>query len=280
MTAPKRMFWFRFNPGDWLGSPHVQAMTAAERGYYIQILSVMWNHNQGRDEWEGLPLEESRVRRLAGARPAAWRRFTSVFVGPGKPLQWSVKGYESERLTREFGDALTRSKAGREAAGKRWETLEPDDDSASESHGDRMAVASSSHMQSTSTDTDTEERVPPTGESKPQTVVDPAQVVEMWNSIMKPAGCPGVTKLTDGRRRKIRTRTNRRLDTVGKWEGYFTKMAGIDWMTGGTERGWYATFDFAIKNDENVERVAEHEDKSRQSMAKDLAEKARALRAQ
>lgn len=278
MAAIKRMFWFRFNPGDWLGSPHVQAMTASERGYYIQILSVMWNHNQGRSEWEGLPLEESRVMRLAGARPAAWRRFAAAFIGPGKPLQKSVNGYESERLTREFSDALKRSSAGHDAAGNRWKSLNGADDSASESHPNRIDSASRSHMQATVTSTDTEE-VPPTEVSKP-TVVDPDAVVGLWNGIMVPLGCSKVEKLTGGRRRKIRTRTTRRLDSLGKWENYFRKLAAIDWMTGSNDRGWYVPFDYAIRNDENVEKASEHEISTRRTQAQKFAAAAEALRNQ
>ncbi len=34
---------FQFYPGDWLSDPNVIAMSAQERGAYIQLISVMWN---------------------------------------------------------------------------------------------------------------------------------------------------------------------------------------------------------------------------------------------
>lgn len=270
------MFWFRFNPSDWLGSPHVQGMTAAERGYYIQILCIMWNHNQGRKEWEGLPLSETRLIRAVGARPNAWAKFAQSFIGEGRPLQQAESGYQNERLRNEFMNAQARTHAGQDSASKRWESLETGDGNASESQRQGNANASKSHMQYTDTSTDTE-RVPPTEVSKPGQVVDPDAVVGLWNGIMVPSGCPKVQKLTGGRRRKIRTRTNRRLGSLEKWENYFRKMATIDWMTGGNDRDWYASFDWAVKNDENVERVAETETKTAQTQAERFAEMAAAV---
>lgn len=40
----KSLPWFPFFPADWRGSPNVQQMTAAERGVYIDLLAIQWEH--------------------------------------------------------------------------------------------------------------------------------------------------------------------------------------------------------------------------------------------
>lgn len=79
------------------------------------------------------------------------------------------------------------------------------------------------------------------------------EFAEQWNSIC--TNLPKVEKLTESRKRKIKARLN-------DWPKEkifeaFAKINANDFLCGKNNRGWTATFDWAIENDRNIAKVLE-----------------------
>jgi len=95
------------------------------------------------------------------------------------------------------------------------------------------------------------------GKTPPSLPIQPDEVVALWNEICSPP-LPEVRKLTDGRRRKIKTRIT---DESGRdcewWRSYFNRIRGTPFLTGTNDRNWVANFDFAVNSEENVAKILE-----------------------
>lgn len=111
---------FQFYPKDWLTSKAVIAMTATQRGYYIQLLAYAWDSERPGT----LPNDPGIIWRLAGA---ASRREFEAKGGPVLeqfPVIRGGKRRENARLCSEYRGQLkrkeTRSDNGRAGASARW----------------------------------------------------------------------------------------------------------------------------------------------------------------
>lgn len=80
------------------------------------------------------------------------------------------------------------------------------------------------------------------------------QIVDDYNSICGKK-LPKVTKLTDKRKRAIKTCIGQGF-TVNELKEAFQKASSIPFLTGKNERGWVANFDFVIKPD-NLQKILE-----------------------
>lgn len=76
---------------------------------------------------------------------------------------------------------------------------------------------------------------------------------DLWNSEAK--SLPKATKLTDGRKRKIRVRLRER--SIEEWGEVFRRMEMSSFLRGETGGTFRADFDWVIKNEENSLKVME-----------------------
>lgn len=91
----------------------------------------------------------------------------------------------------------------------------------------------------------------PPGELKPGMA---EKVAELWREICVPAGLADIRILTVSRKNKIKQRAKVLAD-LDAWRDYFEKIARAPFLRGENDRNWRADFDWAIRNDENVDKV-------------------------
>ena len=81
----------------------------------------------------------------------------------------------------------------------------------------------------------------------------PDVLVGLWHEVV---GRPRVTKLGASRRRKALARIVEHPDPEF-WKTVFEKISRSSFLQGSGDRGWVASFDWVVRNDENILRVAE-----------------------
>lgn len=77
--------------------------------------------------------------------------------------------------------------------------------------------------------------------------LSPDDVIEGWNAVAEECGLPVVRKLTDARKRKLRTRLKQFPD-IEDWRRALTEIRANRWMHGDNDRGWRADFDFLLQD--------------------------------
>lgn len=97
------------------------------------------------------------------------------------------------------------------------------------------------------------------GKGKEEERITPNGVVELWNSTC--LSLPSVSKLTDSRQRKIKTRLAEMGKTAEEQENalraLFEKIQGTPFLKGDNDRQWKASFDWVFENDKNWIKVME-----------------------
>ena len=102
-----KMRWFKFYAGDW--SSDTQGMSAAAKGVYIDMLCMQWNGRR-------LPAS---VEELAAIFPDVTAKVYRELLQHFDEVDgWLI----NERLEEEREDAKSRSKNGKEAARKKWQS--------------------------------------------------------------------------------------------------------------------------------------------------------------
>lgn len=91
-------------------------------------------------------------------------------------------------------------------------------------------------------------------ESSRRTGVRPEVLVDTWNSLC--GFLPKVKTLSKARQRKIATRISEGM-TQGDFANAVRRCASVGFLSGDNPRGWSATFDWLIANDNNINRVLE-----------------------
>lgn len=88
--------------------------------------------------------------------------------------------------------------------------------------------------------------------------VRPGEIVEIWNSECGGV-LPKVSKLTDQRRQKIKSRiaSSPERRSADWWRIYFRKIRDSPFLCGDNDRGWRADFDWAIRSETIIARVFE-----------------------
>jgi uncharacterized protein YdaU (DUF1376 family) len=105
--------YFPFYPADWLSGQRARAMSAEERGYYIDILCWMWKDHEACS----LPDEPVTICRMLGIRPAKWKQLRSVFIEGSAPVFFEKDGkIFSERLQKEWKKTREKSEKNSQAA--------------------------------------------------------------------------------------------------------------------------------------------------------------------
>jgi len=106
--------WFRFDALEWLASREIRLLTAAQRGYLIQLLAESWQ-----SEVPGtVPADPSKLWRLAGARSQRdWERAAGPVMA-----QFALHGgwYVSARLLAAGQEMHELSATRSQAAQAKW----------------------------------------------------------------------------------------------------------------------------------------------------------------
>jgi hypothetical protein len=71
------------------------------------------------------------------------------------------------------------------------------------------------------------------------------EIVDLYHKVLP--DLPKVVKLTDKRKRAIRNRWHRDLETRTDWALYFKDAARKPFLFGRNDRGWVANFDFLLR---------------------------------
>lgn len=91
----------------------------------------------------------------------------------------------------------------------------------------------------------------PKGRVSPDSAT-PQDLASLWNEIV---GKPSVMELSKGRTAKARLRLKER--SLDQWREVFEQIKNTPFLCGENDRGWRATFDWIISNDENALKVLE-----------------------
>lgn len=126
--------FFQFYPSDWLAG--TRGLTAAETGVYITLIAMMY-------EAEGpIPYDATRLARLCGSTPAAFRKAVDGLVDTGK-LSVSEDGIFNRRVQIEIEKRSEKRLAASQSAKTRWgkaqQNQTPADANASNSQCERNA---------------------------------------------------------------------------------------------------------------------------------------------
>lgn len=121
-------------------------------------------------------------------------------------------------------------------------------------------VTPTSRVPSVQSRTDTEQNRPEQNDAAPPPaplVCSPEAVVGAWNTVCGDV-LPKVSKITPGRRDKVRVRCREDAARVhGWWTSYFGRIRHTPFLTGENDRGWKADFDWAVESESNVVKVLE-----------------------
>jgi len=101
--------YFMFYPADFLSDLGQQALTTEQCGAYIRVLCAMWNHNNDREEWRGLPENDTILARITGVSVRRWRRISEVLLDEFSPvIQRTPEFLTNKRIEKEWNKAKGR----------------------------------------------------------------------------------------------------------------------------------------------------------------------------
>ena len=134
-----------FYPSDWLAG--TRGLSAAETGVYITLVAMIY------ERAAPLDMDETRLARLCGTTPAAFKKALDTLVFEGK-IERTKSGIWNARAGVELKKVAERSEQARGAVNKRWEKSEqnqskPDTDvipakyetDTNQNHNQKEAVA-------------------------------------------------------------------------------------------------------------------------------------------
>ena len=98
---------------------------------------------------------------------------------------------------------------------------------------------------------------------------DAHQLIQAWNAICADAGLPEVREALPSRIQKAKIRLRENPDIHTYWVQVFQKIIKTPFLMGENDRGWRATYDWVVANQENALGVLEGKyDNIRQSKAR------------
>lgn len=95
---------------------------------------------------------------------------------------------------------------------------------------------------------------PPNKSTAPSPPYD--EITASWNAAVENTAIPKIQKLTNSRRAKIKARM-KEFPTIEDWEALFKPIVASDFCCGDNDRGWTASFDWLVANEENPTKVLE-----------------------
>lgn len=95
---------------------------------------------------------------------------------------------------------------------------------------------------------------PPNKSTAPPPPYD--EIVALWNASVENTSIPQIKKLTSSRRAKIKARM-KEFPATEDWAALFKPIVASDFCCGDNPRGWIASFDWLIANEDNPTKVLE-----------------------
>lgn len=119
MSKGAKLPYVRFYASDWLAG--TRGMSAIEVGIYITLLMMMY------ERCEPIPADNERLARYCGSTRMAFEKVVSSLVKDGK-ITVVDDGYWNERVEKEFNFREKSKEKKIEAARKRWENTNKNND--------------------------------------------------------------------------------------------------------------------------------------------------------
>jgi len=134
--------------------------------------------------------------------------------------------------------------------------------------GDGEANASPPTLQSPEVETSTLVELP----EEDVDCIKPNEVVRLWNEECGDV-LPKVVKITEERRRKIKSRVASSPERRSPewWRSYFRAIRASPFLCGDNDRGWRANFDWAVRSETVIARVLEGLYQSRKKIPRAFA---------
>lgn len=224
--------WYAFYPGDYARS--TAHLSIAEHGAYRLLLDHYYSTDAP------LPPDNPALYRIARAFNRQERAAVDSVVS--QFFELGADGYHNRRADREIArraDQHARlSNGAKKAMQNRWGSHKQANSQATKQPTNQPITRPQPQPQKEKTDT-----VP----SAPGVC---EQAVTVWNENRGPL--PGVLKLTDDRRRKVRARARATPDFLDVFKAATQKAAATPFTRGENERGWRASFDWLIEKDGNA----------------------------
>lgn len=104
--------WFRFFPSDWLSG--VSGLTAAERGVYMTLLAMMYDHG------EAIERNDGRLSRQCGLPKVGFVRALDGLISTGKILVEEGR-LTNSRVKNELSERENRTRTASNNAQSRWQ---------------------------------------------------------------------------------------------------------------------------------------------------------------
>jgi len=104
--------WFRFFPSDWLSG--VSELTAAERGVYMTLLAIMYDHG------DAIERDDARLSRQCGLPKVGFARALDGLVSTGKILVENGR-LTNSRVKIELSERENRTRTASNNAQTRWQ---------------------------------------------------------------------------------------------------------------------------------------------------------------
>lgn len=95
---------------------------------------------------------------------------------------------------------------------------------------------------------------PPNKSTAPSPPYD--EIVALWNAAVENTSIPQIKKLTNSRRAKIKARM-KEFPATEDWAALFRPIIASDFCCGDNPRGWIASFDWLVANEDNPTKVLE-----------------------
>lgn len=84
----------------------------------------------------------------------------------------------------------------------------------------------------------------------------PDDIFRLWNNYVKDSPLPIAHRLTSTRIKHLNARI-KEYPTIREWREIFSRVLRSSFLTGNNDRGWKATFDWLISNDDKIVRLLE-----------------------
>ncbi len=230
---------FRFYASDFLGSPAVQLMDAAEVGAYMLLLCVAWEG----DRHGYLPDEDDKLRRWSRLTREQWAQSRDLILSkfPVAEIGWRANPrmvLEADKAAAfSESQSLKGRKGGRGNKKPELSGLKPElSPGKPELQKTKPAVAVA-----VAKDKDS-----------PKAICE--EFVRIWNEERGPL--PEVLKATDSRAAKLSTRRAEGL-TVAIWKQVIVACKATPFLRGEGQRRWRVSFDYLIENDTHITEVLE-----------------------
>ena len=233
---------FQFYPGDWRKDVGVQSLSFHDRGVWWEMLCLMHeSERRGVMVLNGHAMSDEAIGRLLGLdNQNLTSALTNLLTSGVASREDETGAIYSRRMVRDENLRKIRTEAGNKGGNPVLLNQKP-------TTQDKQIPTPSSSSSTSSTKQEQIPPLPPKGET-----IKPSEFFDVWNQLC--GKLPKAEKLTPGRIKKIQARVRNGL-TLSRFCEAVRGCTAKPFLSGNNDRGWTATFDWLIANDENVEKA-------------------------